>query len=79
MDYIVNIKDLKLLIDGLNNALATYGDIIWAVQYGCNNFHSKYNIWNNLSKEQLINRFKQLKNCMISYWNMKINKIKCNC
>jgi len=59
--YTININDLSELLDGLNNAMIVYNDIIGAIQFNCS-VSSKYEKLMDLPEEKLIMRFKSVEN-----------------
>jgi len=59
--YTININDLSELIDGLNNAMIAYNDVIGAIQFNCS-VSSKYEKLMDLPEEKLRMRFKSVEN-----------------
>jgi len=70
--YTININNLSELLDGLNNAMIAYGDIISAIQLGCD-ISSKFEKLNELPEEKLRMRFKSVENLykqLLKYENL---------
>jgi hypothetical protein len=56
----LEVEDISTLLDGLNNAMIAYDDIIWAI-YLCCKIPSKLEPLKSLPFEQLRERLKALK------------------
>ena len=52
----IEIKDLKSTLDGLNNALHAYNDLIFAITIGCE-IPKKYDGLKKYNEDELTHRF----------------------
>lgn len=56
----IEVPDIKTAVDAINNALVTYGDIVWSVILGCS-VPQKLQPLAKLDEEELIKRLDCLK------------------
>jgi len=75
--YTININDLSELIDGLNNAMIAYNDVIGAIQFNCS-VSSKYEKLMDLPEEKLRMRFKSVENLYTQLLGYENNTWHCN-
>ena len=61
MKFEVEIEDLKTTLDGLNNALLAYGDIIVSINWGAH-VSDKWDFLKEYEEDELKSRFTCAKN-----------------
>lgn len=59
----IEVNDIELFAKGLNNAIATYGNIIRSIDLGCS-VPSQFEVMNTIPFEELRERF----NCLIDVY-----------
>ena len=52
----IEVPDIKTAVDAINNAVVTYGDIIYALTLGCE-VPKKFQALSKLSDDELMERF----------------------
>ena len=57
--YNIETENLSELLDGLNNAIISYKDVISSIQFGCN-VPAKLEVLRNISEEKLLGRYNSL-------------------
>lgn len=63
MKITIEVDDVELFAKGLNNAIATYGDILYAVSIGCK-VPSRFEVLETIPFENLSARY----NCLVDVY-----------
>lgn len=72
MKITIEVNDVELFAKGFNNAIATYGDVVYAIDIGCE-VPSRFKVLETIPYENLLARY----NCLVDAYK-QIEQIEKN-
>ena len=72
MKITIEVNDIELFAKGFNNAIATFGDVVYAIDIGCE-VPSRFKVLETIPHENLLARY----NCLVDVYE-QIEQIEKN-
>ena len=63
MKITIEVNDIELFAKGFNNAIATFGDVVYAIDIGCE-VPSRFKVLETIPRENLFARY----NCLVDVY-----------